>query len=348
MRIVTNTIKSSPFSKQAVAVADTILGVRRPFKNEVLTKSDYLNLRERIANQSLSFIQKDEELPLVLIGFSLKSPSPLKTLSPYADRAEFEALKHLSSITEKIRGIYDVGAAFKIYADGRIFVDTIIGATDDRVTKYLQGLRGILARLNSKNVDIIAPEDFYRTTVQNSRKQLFEDFPVSKDEILSELENDIFLKEYKTFMRDFYAKDIRAQKPELSIRQSRRIGEDVALGVICAAESLGRYVKSVFGDKMIRLSVHAKPINDIYNKVGIYLNSLNSNCPLPWHGVAVRIPQRDGTEKFIYEKKQILDSIGARLCTDSDGNGAYYELPDSFNYKPQLSFKENILNNIKK
>ena len=121
MRILTNTIKSNPFAKTAIKTADEILSIRRPFKNEDFTKADYLYLQERIANQALRFIQKDEKIPLVLVGFSMKSPSPLKTLSASADRAEYEALKHINILTEKINRIYDVGSEFKIYADGRIF-----------------------------------------------------------------------------------------------------------------------------------------------------------------------------------------------------------------------------------
>lgn len=344
MRILSNTIKSSPFAKIAIKTADEILAIRRPFKNENFARGDYLYLQERIANQALPFIQRDEKLPFVLIGFSMKSPSPLKTLSMSADRAEYEALKHLNVFTQRIQNIYDVGSDFKIYADGRIFVNKIIGSSDERVTTYIQGLRSFLAKLKNKSIDIIAPEDFYKTTPENARNYLFQDFPVDRNEMQALIEKDNFLKQYKTYMRDFYAKDIRAQKTAMSIRQSRKLGEDVAMSVICAAESLGRYVKSVFGEKMIRLSVHAKPVKDLYNKVGIFLNSLNANCPMPWHGVAVRIPTIDGSEKYIYEKKNILENIGSKLVLDNE-NGAYFELPHEFNYNPNLSFKENILRN---
>lgn len=345
MRILTNTIKSNPFAKTAIKTADEILSIRRPFKNENFTKADYLYLQERIANQALGFIQKDEKILLVLVGFSMKSPSPLKTLSAGADRAEYEALKHINILTEKINGIYDVGSDFKIYADGRVFVDTIVGSSDDRVNKYLTGLREILAKLKAKNIKIIAPEDFYNTTDQNARQKLFTDFPVNHEEMQKLIDIDPFLKPYKIFMRDFYAKDIRAQKPELSIKQSRKIGEQVAMRVICAAESLDRYVKSVFGDKMIRLSVHAKPVHDLFNKVGIYMNSLCSNCPMPWHGAALKIAQVDGSGKFIYEKKGLLEKFGARFVPNLDGKGAYYELPEHAVYNPKLSLKENILIN---
>ena len=342
MRIITNSIKSNPFRKTAIQTADKILENRRPFKSENFTTSDYKYLQERIATQALKFIQQDEKIPLVLIGFSMKSPSPAKTLSQFADRAEYEALNHLNNFTESISDVYDVGAKFKIYTDGRIFTDSIVGASDERVTKYIQGLRNFLTKLKSKKLDIIAPEDFYKTTGENARKMLFSDFPVKREEILSLLEKDIFLKEYKTFMRDFYAKDIRAQNPGLSIRQSRNSGEKVALSVICAAESLGRYVNSIFGDRMIRLSVHAKPVHDIQNKVGIYLNALKENCPMPWHGAALKIPQPDGSEKFIYEKKSILENLGCKLIPDIDGKGEYFELPLNIKYNPRLSFRENL------
>ncbi len=342
MRIITNTIKSNPYAKTAIKIADEVLALRRPFRGERFTNSDYSYLQTRIATRALPFIQRDEKLPVVIVGFSLKCPSPLKTISQNADRAEYEALSHLNNFCEKLTDAYDVGTDFKIFTDGRIFVDTIIGATDERVSNYNQELRSFLTKLKSKDIEIIAPEDFYKTTPQKARLQLFTEFPVNRAEMDVLLEKDAFLKEYKTQMRDFYAKDIRSQNPNLSIRQSKKQGLDVAMGVICAAESLRRYIHSVFNGSMMRLSVHAKPVFDFNNIVGIYLNSLKANCPMPWHGAAIKISQIDGSEKFIYEKKSLLEKCGCELIPNLDGKGEYYQFPDKFNYNPHLSFKENI------
>lgn len=338
--------KGSPSQKIADSVADIFMGYRRPFKAEKALTADIAYLHNRITSKILPFIQKGEKIPVVLVGFSMKSPSRLKTISPSADRAEFETLKHLQNITKQISKIYPVGSDMKIYTDGRLFVGSIVGSTDEAVTKYVAKLRTFLAKLGSNDIKLITPEDYYQGNYNQIRKQLFSDFFVDRQKMEQNIVNDPFLRQYKTFMRDFYAKDIRAITPSTSIKRSKIEGAEVAMKVICAAKSLDEYIKSVLGDKMFRISVHAKPIYDLYNKFGIYMNAMKQNFPMPWHSAAARLPKNQlPHDRFIYEKKFLLEKAGGKLIPDTDGKGAYYELPKSFQYKPNLSFKENLMLN---
>lgn len=342
--------KANPIEKKAIQIADILLENRRPFKGELFTKNDYLYLQNKIVKTILPFVKKEESFPTVIVGFSMKCPSPKKTISQNADRAEFEALKHLNNITEKIKQIYIPGTQLKIFADGRAFAKTIVGASDSAVTKYVEQLRNFLKKIKSKNVEIIALEDIYKT--QNNdfdkiRNSLFTDFPVNKEEMAQTIAQDPFLKTYKTFIRDFYAKDIRAIIPGTSEKKSKLMGEKVAFGVICAAESLSQCVFSLYKNAMVRTSVHGKPVNDIQNKIGMYLNALHLNCPMPWHGAALKISKFEESEKFIYEKKFLIEKAKGILINDKDGKGAYYNLPDNFKYDINLSFKENLKANIK-
>jgi len=339
--------RGNPSKKLADCVADIFMSYRRPFKSESVTQSDIKYLHNRISSEILPFIERGEQIPVVLVGFSMKSPSPLKTISQNADRAEFETLKHLDNITKKVSSVYPEGSDFQIYADGRIFVNSIVGSSDGAVTKYVAQLRNFLKKLGSKDIKLIALEDYYKGDYNGIRKQLFSDFFVDRQKMEQDIEHDPFLKEYKTFMRDFYAKDIRAIDPSKSIRQSRREGAEVAMKVICAAESLDRYIKSVFNGKMFRISVHAKPVYDLYNKVGIYMNAMKKNFAMPWHTAALRTKLPDNSDCFIYEKKFLLDKAGYSIVPDLDGKGVYYELPEGFNHNPNLSFKENLLLNQK-
>ena len=317
--------KPNSVQQKASKIADIVLEQRRPMKGEIFTQEDFLYLKNRVAKQVTLFIEKSEKIPIVLVGFSMKSPSPLKTISQNADRAEYEAIKHLDNLTKKIKDVYSTGSDFKIYADGRIFVDTIVGSSDERVTQYVQGLRKFLKLQKTQDIEIISPEDFTpNKKVNSARNFLFSEFPVKKEELHQLIEKDYFLQQYKRFMRDFYAKDIRAQFPKMSIKQSKKVGAEVALGVISAAESLDRYVKSIYGDAMLRVSVHAKPVHDLYNKIGIFLNSAQSNCPMPWHGAAIKTAQNNSEDIFTYEKKCKLEKMGAHLIPDLDGKGAYY------------------------
>ena len=169
----TTSFKGSPAQKIADSVADIFIGYRRPFKDERIIYTDMHYLHNRIASEVLPFIQKEEKIPVVLVGFSMKSPSPLKTIAQNADRAEFETLKHLNNITQQISKSYPTGSDFKIYTDGRFFVGSIVGSTDEAVTKYIAKLKDFLSKLNSKDIKLITPEDYYQGTPSQIRKQLF-------------------------------------------------------------------------------------------------------------------------------------------------------------------------------
>lgn len=317
--------KPNPVLQTASKIADIVLEQRRPMKNETFSKEDFSYLKNRVAKQVVPFVDKGQKIPIILVGFPMKSPSPLKTISSQADRAEFEAIRHLDKFTKNIKEVYPTGSDLKIYSDGRAFVGTIVGSSDEKVTQYVQGLRKFLKLQKTQDIEIISPEDFSPDkNVKSAREFLFSKFPVKKDELNQLLQKDLFLQEYRRFMRDFYAKDIRAQVPEMSIKQSKKLGAEVALGVISAAQSLDRYVKSIYGDAMLRISVHAKPVHDLYNKIGIFLNAAKSNCPMPWHGAAIKNINDNGESVFTYEKKCKLEKMGAHLIPDLDGKGAYY------------------------
>ena len=94
--------KSLGTQKIAKQVSDIILSYRRPFKQETLGRTEYQHLTDVITQKITPSIEKGEPIPIAIIGFSLKSPSPLKTISAYADRAEFETIEHLKTITDEI------------------------------------------------------------------------------------------------------------------------------------------------------------------------------------------------------------------------------------------------------
>lgn len=326
-------------------IADAILEVRRPFKNENYSESEKRVLKERIAGQVYASVKDNKAIPITIVGFSMKCPAPGKCISQDADMAEFSALKTLKHLTDKVSEIYTKGCQLNIFADGRLFVNTIVGSKDELVTKYNLKLKKFLNILEADKIKLITPEDYCSGSPDEIRSKMFSRFPTDIENLKKRIALDPFLSVYKTFIRDFYAKDIRAIEPKKSIRQSKREAENVALGVIAAADSLDRYIYTVIPPGSLRVSVHAKPVNDLYNKVGIFLNELKSNCPMPWHGAAVKIPQEDNSAKFIYEKKSILEKFGCELVSDNIDIGPYFVLPKKFNYDKTLSLKENFIKN---
>ena len=206
---------------------------------------------------------------------------------------------------------------------------TIYGSSDDAVTKYTNSNKDFLKILSNNEIKICSPDDFYDSKGEISRMGIFKEFPVDKTKIEAEIETDEFLKKCRHYMRDFYAKDIHAINPRISCRESRRLGDEIALGVICAAESYDRFINSLYKSPYLRLSVHAKPVYDKKGKIGIFLNKLKENFPTPWHSAAARITKDDGSEFFIYKKKSILEKLGCKFVPNKDGKGAYYEFPQN-------------------
>jgi len=312
--------KSLASEKIARDVGKYVLGFRRPFKNEVLSKESKEYLLSIIAEKSLPFINKEEPIPMTIVGFSMKCPSPLKVISQNADRAEFESLKHLNNFTSEFSEIYKPGAKLDIFADGRMFAKSIIGFTDEKITQYVSQLKTFLKNFQLTKLQIHTPEDYISGNFDEIRSRMVKEFPANRQKINA----DTFTQEYRRFMRDFYAKDIRAQDKSISIKESKKMGEQVADEVISAANTYSDFVKSLYPEGMIRLSVHGKPFDNGEKKIGIFLNSQKSNCPMPWHSAAFKVDSKNKDDIFLYEKKIILEKSGAKLMPNEDGKGCFY------------------------
>ena len=335
--------KSIASNKVAQKVSDVILSYRRPFQGDVLSRSDYSYLSKIISEKIKPSINAAEPIPIGIVGFSMKSPNSKKVISQIADRAEFETLEHLSGITKEIKAVYPYGSDFKIFADGRIFVGTIYGSTDSAVSKYIKTNQNFLKKIQTDEIKLTTLDDIYGSDGNISRMRLFKEFPVNKEEMEAKTKNDLILKKYRQYMRDFYAKDIHAINPSISCKNSRLLGDEVAFGVICAAESYDKFIQSLYKKPFLRLSVHAKPVFDTQGKIGIFLNKLKGNFPTPWHSAAVRITDDNNVSHFVYEKKNLLEKAGCEFIPNTDGKGAYYVLPQGKKYDFTKSFKENFV-----
>ena len=338
--------KSIVSQKIAQNVADIILSYRRPFQGDELTRSDYSYLSDNISKKILPSIEKAEPVQIAIVGFSMKSPNKKKVISDIADRAEYETLEHLQNLTKKIKSVYPYGSNFKIFADGRIFVGTIFGSSDEAVTKYVASSKDILKKQEQKEIQILSLDDFFEGTNDEKRNTLFSEFSADKEKIREITMTDKFFKTYKQYMRDFYAKDIHSVNPEISCKKSRQLGDEAAFGVICAASAYDEFINSLYKKPCLRLSVHSKPVYDTQDKIGIFLNKLKKNFPTPWHSAAVRITDKNGDSIFLYEKKQLLEKAGCEFVPDTDGRGAYYIFPSNKKYDFSKSFKENLMSDF--
>lgn len=93
---------------------------------------------------------------------------------------------------------------------------------------------------------------------------------------------------------------------------------------------------------MIRLSIHPKPFDS--KQYGIYLNPLKDNCPSPWQGAAIKLPKTEiSDEIFLYEKRSTLEKVGAKIVSDKDGKGCFYEFPQETPYDFSKSLHANLL-----
>ena len=321
--------KSLAVQKMAQSISDIVLSYRRPFKQETFGRTEYKYLTDLVAQKITPSIKRGQPIPIAIVGFSLKSPSPLKTISAHADRAEFETIEYLKNMTDEISKIYPYGTDFKIFADGRLFVDKIYSATDEKVTKFVTGCKKFFDKIHSANLTFVGIDDFFSGNYQQKRNTLFNEFSIKHTWLNNMIQKDAFFKNYWRFMRDFYAKDIRAISPEKSIKNSKVLGGEIAKEIILASASYDKFINSLYKDPYLRLSVHAKPIYDVEKKIGIFINKLkNPQMPTPWHSVAVKISGGDKGESFVYMKKILAEKMGCSFVPDLDGKGAYFSYPN--------------------
>ena len=103
--------KSAACQKVARDVADIILSYRRPLVKETPTSQSQEYLTSYVAQKILPSIKKERPIPMVILGFPMKSASKQKVISPHADRGEYESFEHIKGLTQRIRGIYPAGSA---------------------------------------------------------------------------------------------------------------------------------------------------------------------------------------------------------------------------------------------
>lgn len=334
--------KSAACQKVARDVADIILSYRRPLVKETPTSQSREYLTSYVAQKILPSIKKERPIPIVILGFPMKSASKQKVISPHADRGEYESFEHIKDLTQRIRGIYPAGSDFRIFSDGRVFVGTIYKANDSNVSTYLKDCKGMLRRQNATDIKIYSAEDFYTGPYDKVRQNLFSDFPVTREEIRQKLSKTPESRDYLTNMSIFYVNDMRGADPSISVRQAKKRATDIAEGVVQTSASYDKMIRSIYGDDYVRLSVHPYPAINPSNKIGMFLNKEHTQCPTPWHSAPVRITSSDGKEHFIFEKKSAIEKTGSELIPDSDGKGAFFQYPEHLSYDFSLSFKENI------
>ena len=334
--------KSAACQKVAHDVAELILSYRRPLLSETpsLQKQEYLI--SYVTQKIMPSIKKERPIPMVILGFPMKSASAKKVISAHADRGEYESLEHIKGLTQRIRDIYPAGSDFRIFSDGRIFVETIYKANDSNVSTYLKDCKKILRSQNASDVKIYSAEDFYTGSYDKVRQNLFSDFPVSREDVHKKLMQTKETRDYLTNLSVFYANDMRGADPSLTVKQAKARAKDIAEGVIQTSSSYDKMIRNIYGGDYVRLSVHPYPSINPDNKIGFFLNKDFLQEPTPWHSAPVRITSPEGKEHFIFEKKSVIESTGSELIPDKDSKGAYYQYPEHLPYDFSLSFKENF------
>jgi len=290
-------------------ITDVILWKRVCLEND--SSLEIISLREIIKQKVNYFIVKNIPIEFSMSAFSLKAQIPWKCISSLPDMAEYEALLSFDNLAKEIEKIYNPWTAINIFADGRIFVWLLYLFTDELVTSFIQNLKGLANQINDKSINITSLEDVFWNDFEKTRESLFSENYVDIEKMIEEMQKTKYWKNLITYIRDFYAKDIR--KPLwLSIRESKIEWLEMAIWVLSASKSWWSVIWEMTDENCIRLSCHQRPY--IYEpwKIWIYMNNSNIKCWMPWHWVALKT-----SEGIVYKKLEDVIKMWAVLVENN-------------------------------
>ncbi|RZL46796.1 MAG: TetR family transcriptional regulator [Pedobacter sp.] len=266
------------------------------------------------------FTSQNKPIHLILPAFPAKSPNLNKVLGKLPDLSEEIALITLEDICKEINSIYQPGAFITICSDGRIFSE-LVEVTDEDVTKYVNGVKEIISKLNLQNVDIINLEDLLKgDNFDELRNEVLTTYAEPLEELTKRKKTDPdFLNLFNGIHR-FISDDRRVLYPEKSANKIKEESKQIALKVIQHSNAWTRFLNYVYPE-VVRLSIHPYPAHS--EKIGIMLTKATDNWLTPWHGVIVL--QEDG---YVLMKKNEAEDKGAKLVFKNNQPYYYTLIPE--------------------
>lgn len=267
------------------------------------------------------FIRQQQPIHLILPAFPAKSPNRHKVLGPLPDLGEEIALTTLQSLCHDIRQVYAPGARLSICADGRVFAD-LVQVSDEEVSAYNAALKQMIARLGTRDLDVVNLEDLFATTDFDAARQwITREYAEPLAELQQRVRESAPQRAMFNGIHRFVAEDGQALAPEKSKSRVKEESKAVAYEVIRRSNAWTRLLAREF-PHALRLSIH--PQHPHSDKIGLRITRAVDNWLTPWHGVVLL-----GPNDYLLMKRQQAEALGAELVERGGRPSHFVERPNS-------------------
>jgi pyoverdine/dityrosine biosynthesis protein Dit1/AcrR family transcriptional regulator len=261
------------------------------------------------------FISQGLPVHFILPAFPAKSPNRQKVLGTLPDLGEEIALNFLQSLCDDIRQVYAPGARISICADGRVFAD-LVQVSDEDVSAYNDALKQQLARLGTRDLDVINLEDLLETdSFDAARAWITAEFAEPLAELQARVRDTDHHRAMFNGIHRFVSEDGMALAPEKSKSRVKEESKAVAYEVIRRSNAWTRLLAQEF-PHALRLSIH--PQHPHSDKIGLRMTRAVDDWLTPWHGVVLL---RDND--YLLMKRQQAEELGAELV-EVDGRPSHF------------------------
>lgn len=265
-------------------------------------------------NKISSFVEKDEVIDFVMLGFPFKSTNKRdKVIGDMPDMAEQLTIENFSNFNNKVKEVYSPGVKIHMVSDGYVFND-ILNTHNSIVAMYEEMSKDMIG---NTPIEWYKLSDFYskKKSLSESREKLIEHFGISGDQ----LEQRILMSPDVNFL---YRGMVRFMEEEMIVRdypsnsQLHKDAKRIARQMMFRNEAYSALVRAEFSN-MIRISMHPS-VND-GSKYSFKLIAGDRSKHSAWHCAIVI----DQSGVMTIHKKDA--EINHNKLIYEDGRPYYYE-----------------------
>lgn len=276
--------------------------------------------QETLIEQIAKFVEREESIPIAMIGFPFKSTNTeKKVIGHLPDGAERHALKHINSMLIKIRDVYPQGATFRIISDGCTFND-IVGIPDTTIEAYENALKVLASDL--KDIQIVTSRDLKSSPISTMTdlRQVIESYPPTLQDFDQMVANSSSMQYELDVIKSRLALEFdhkHGQETLELIKEKEFISDPLLLvskKIIVRSRQFGKFITSTFLTKpYLKFSVHFQ--QDVGKKFGMKLSEISNVTP--WHGVLI---QEGNSYRIVHKSDVPLTNV---TQTGEMANGIY-------------------------
>lgn len=251
-----------------------------------------------------AYVERDQPVHFVILGFPAKSPNPRKVLGSLPDMAEKLALECMQSFCDQVSHFHRPGARITICSDGHVFSD-LVGVSDPDVSQYRTELEAVIAETGTESLELFGLDDVLEgRSFEQARQALERAYAMADDEVRARVVDGHWHTLFNGIHR-FLFEDQVALRPGTARNRVRKECKDLAYRVIRRSDAWSRLVAERFPEAL-RLSIHPQPCHS--EKIGFHLVRTRDNWLTPWHGVVL-----DDGDNLTLVKRSDAERLNASL-----------------------------------